>query len=68
MNTIKYQLIYVTTRKEMADGTMVDLPVDKFKYTPTDYIFDDYNKADLMRCKLTEKMSNGFMKIEEINS
>ena len=63
---MKYQLVYVITRKEMTDGTMINLPVDKFKYNPTDYIFDNYNKADLMRCELSSNMKNGFMKIIEL--
>lgn len=63
---MSYGLVYIATKKETPDGTFEDLPVEKFKHTMTDYVFDNWNDADLMRCELSSNMKNGFMKIIEL--
>ena len=64
---MKYGLAYIATKKENNDGIMEDIPVEKMKQQMTDYIFNNWNDADLMRCKLTSKLANGFMKIIELD-
>lgn len=63
---MSYGLVYIATKKETPDGTFEDLPVEKFKHIMTDYVFDNWNDADLMRCELSSNMKNGFMKIIEL--
>ena len=60
----KYRLEYVETRI-MESGKVVNLPVDKFKYIPLDYVTENYNDADCMRCELCESMNFGFVRIKE---
>ena len=49
----------------MESGRVVNLPVDKFKYIPLDYVTENYNDADCMRCELCESMNFGFVRIKE---
>lgn len=63
---MKYGLAYIAIKKENSDGIMEDIPVEKLKQQMTDYVFDNWNDADLMRCELSSNMKNGFMKIIEL--
>ena len=56
-----YRLVYISTRN--FDGSLI--PVDFFEPIPLDFVLDDYNEADRMRCELCSVMNFGFVKIME---
>lgn len=56
-----YRLVYISTRRY--DGSLI--PVDFFEPIPMDAVYDDYNEADRMRCKLCSVMNFGYIKIVE---
>ena len=56
-----YRLVYISTRK--FDGSLI--PVDFFESIPLDFVSDDYNEADRMRCELCSIMNFGYVKIIE---
>lgn len=58
---MKYRLIYISTRN--FDGSLI--PVDFFEPIPLDFVSDDYNEADRMRCELCSIMNFGFVKVVE---
>ena len=54
-----YRLVYISTRN--FDGSLI--PVDLFEPVPLDFVSDNYNEADRMRCELCSIMNFGFVKI-----
>lgn len=58
---MKYRLVYISTRN--FDGSLI--PVDFFEPITLDFVSDNYNEADRMRCELCSIMNFGFVKIVE---
>ena len=56
-----YRLVYISTRN--FDGSLI--PVDFFEPIPLDFVSDNYNEADRMRCELCSSMNFGYVRIEE---
>lgn len=60
-----YRLEYIETRRLGANGVEI-IPVEEFPApVKLDYVSDDYNEADRMRCELCSKMNFGYVKIVE---
>lgn len=60
-----YRLVYIETRR-LGENGVENIPVEKFpEPVKLDYVSEDYNEADRIRCELCSTMNFGFVKIVE---
>ena len=60
----QYRLEYIETRR-IGDHGFENIPVDEFNPIRLDYVSEDYNEADRMRCELCSSMNFGFVRVVE---